>query len=249
LKERSGETTWAFLLAPDFVENGMRGKDYEARTVAVIALALCVVGAACGRDGASVQRRSRVIVVRDTQSTDSARVDTAESGGDVVGEWIDNPVNERWITDANVLSLFSAMNARQIAAADVELEDWHNDAARAFAASIAREHAELQHSADSLAVRLRIAPIAPALTKPWMSVMQAQIDTMRRARATSLDRAFVHQQVASHQLMLDYIEQLASASQHPDLRSMLTAAAKRVASQAERARSLETALAVRSPDR
>jgi len=227
----------------------MRGRAYEARTVVVIALTLSVVGAACGRDDGSVQRRPRSVVVRDTQSTHSTRADTAESGGDVVGEWIDNPVNERWITDANVLSLFIAMNARQIAAADIELEDWHNDAARAFAASIAREHAELQHSADSLAVRLRIAPIAPALTKPWMSVMQAQIDTMRRSRAASLDRAFVHQQVVSHQLMLDYIEQLASASQHPDLRSLLTTAARRVASQAERARSLETALAARSIDR
>ena len=137
------------------------------------------------------------------------------------------------------------MNARQIAAADIELENWHNEAARAFAASMAREHAELQHSADSLAARLGITPVAPALTKPWMSAMQAQIDSLRRVRASSFDSAFVHQQVASHQLMLDYLQQLASASQHPDLQSMLSAAAKRVASQLDRARSLDTTLVAR----
>ena len=166
-----------------------------------------------------------------------------------MGTWPDRPVTARWITDANILALFGAMNARQIAAADIELENWHNDAVRAFAASIAREHAELQHSADSLAMRLRITPIPPALAKPWMSVMQAQIDTMRRARESSLDRAFAHQQVASHELMLDYIQQLTTASQNPELQTMLTAAAKRVVSQLERARSLEASLPARTTEK
>ena len=226
----------------------MRRKDCEVRTAGLIALAFCAVGAACSRDNASVQRRSHAVVPRDTQATHRARADTAESGGEVVvGEWRDSSVSARWITDENVVSLFGAMNARQIAAADVELENWHVDAVRAFAASIAREHAELQHSADSLAERLRITPVPPALTKPWMSAMQAQIDSMRRVPASSFDRAFVHQQVASHQLMLEYIQQLVPASQHPELQSMLSAAAKRVASQLERARSLDTTLVAR-PD-
>lgn len=227
----------------------MRRKDCEVRTAGLIALALCVVGAACGRDNASVQRRPHAVAARDTQATHRTRGDTAESGGEVVvvGEWRDSLVNARWITDENVVSLFGAMNARQIAAADVELENWHDETVRAFAASIAREHAQLQHSADSLTERLRITPVPPALTKPWMSAMQAQIDSMRRVPASSFDRAFVHQQVASHQLMLEYIQQLVPASQHPEIQSMLSAAAKRVASQLDRARSFDSTLAAR-PD-
>jgi len=77
--------------------------------------------------------------------------------------------------------------------------------------------------------------------------MQEQIDSLRRVRARSFDSAFVHQQVTSHQLMLEYLQQLASASQHPDVQSMLSAAAKRVASQLDRARSLDTTHVVR-PD-
>jgi len=191
-------------------------------------------------------------VVRDTvnaRDTVSARIDTGEAGGEVVGEWIDAPVGERWITDANVLSLFGAMNARQIATADIELENWHDESVRAFAASIARAHAALQHSADSVSARIRITPIAPALTKPWMAVMQAQIDSMRRAREGSLDRAFVHQQIVSHELMLERIQQLASASQHPDMRAMLSDAAKRVASQLDVARSLDSVIAARPASR
>ena len=209
--------------------------------VVTAAAAAGAVAVACARDEKPVERQPRTVVVRDTSV---ARVDTA--AGDVVGTWPDGPVRERWITDANVLALFGAMNGRQIAAADIELEDWHNDAARAFAASIAREHADLQHSADSLAARLHITPIAPALAKPWISVMQSQIDSMRRGRTMTLDRAFVHQQVASHELMLDYLQQLAPAAQSSDLQTMLNDAAKRVASQLDRARVLDTTLAKRT---
>jgi predicted outer membrane protein len=215
-----------------------------------IALALCVTAASCARDDTPPKRTTPMVIVSDTQSIQAAHVDTVESGGDVVTtESPERPVIARWISDANVLALFGAMNERQIAAADIELEGWHNDAARAFAASIAREHAELQRSADSLATRLRIAPVAPALAKPWISVMQAQIDTMRRTRETSLDRAFVRQQVASHELMLLYVQQLIAASQNADVQTMLTAAAKRVVSQLERARSLDAALSARTADR
>ncbi len=226
----------------------MLRKSGHVRIIGLIALVIGFAATACARHDAPAKRQpARTVVVRDTQPTQGARADTVESGGEVSGEWTDSAVTARWITDANVISLFGAMNARQIAAADVELENWHNDAARAFAASMAREHAELQHSADSLAARLGITPVAPALTKPWMSAMQAQIDSLRRVRASSFDSAFVHQQITSHQLMLEYLQQLASASQHPDVQSMLSAAAKRVASQLDRARSLEGTL-VAPPD-
>jgi predicted outer membrane protein len=167
-----------------------------------------------------------------------------ESAGEVVSDSTNAPARERWITDANVLSLLSAMNARQIAAADVELEGWHVDAVRAFAASVAREHAELQHAADSLAERLRIAPVSPALAKPWLSAMQAQIDSMRTWRPSALDRGFVRQQVAGHELMADYIQQLAAAAERPELKAFLATAGARVESQLVRARSLQKTLAV-----
>jgi predicted outer membrane protein len=77
--------------------------------------------------------------------------------------------------------------------------------------------------------------------------MQEQIDSLRRVRASSFDSAFVHKQIASNQLMLEYIQQLVPASQHPELQSMLSAAAKRVASQLDRARSLDSTLVAR-PD-
>jgi len=243
---------WTFFLlqSPAGTMSRMRG----TATVLCVALVLSTSIAGC-RDRAgnrraaqSAPRDTAVIVARDsarrdTTHRDTTHRDTVESAGEVASDFVAAPVvGERWITDANILSLFGAMNARQIAAADVELSTWHSDTVRAFAAAMAREHAELQHSVDSTTSRIGLSPVAPALSRDWMSAMQAQIDTMRQSRGDALDRAYVRQQVASHQLMGEYIKQLAGAAERPELRAFLETAAGRVASQLERARSLHTVL-------
>jgi predicted outer membrane protein len=212
--------------------------EVRATIVLVVSVASALTVAACDRGEGSGRRAQRAVVVRDTSRAAS---DTNESGGDVVADWVVSPVKERWITDENILALVNAMAARQIVAADVELEGWHNDTVRAFAVSMAREHAELQRSVDSLTARLRLTPIAPALAKPWLSALQAQIDSMRRSG--KLDRAFVHQQVTAHELMAGYIAQLAADAQDPAVQSFLAAAGKRFASERDRAHSFEVRLA------
>ena len=172
--------------------------------------------------------------------------DTNEAGGDVVASaQTDSSATQpvRWLTDANVLSLLTVMNARQIAAADVELEAWHVDSVRVFAAAVAREHAELQHSADSVAERIHLTPIAPALAQTVSTTLQAQMDTLRRSYGHALDRAFVHEQVASYGLMTEYVMELAAVAERPEVRSLLSAERDSLAAQLARARALQTRLA------
>jgi predicted outer membrane protein len=203
---------------------------FELTKVALLALSITVI--ACGHEKPRDQRPTRTVVI-----------DTA--GGEVVGNAPASleRVTARWITDANVLALLTALNNRQIAASDMELENWHVDTVRAFAASIAREHAELQHSIDSTAQSLKLTPVSPALAKPWTSAMQAQIDTMRRAGENGLDLAFVRQQVNSQQLMSNYLSQLASVAERPALGGFLEAAAAKASSRAQRASALLPAVA------
>lgn len=203
---------------------------FELTKLALVAFSVSSI-MGCGRDQPR-ERRSTAVVV-----------DTAAGEVVVSNETAAPPRTARWITDANALSLAAAVNARAIAAADVELENWHVDTARAFAASMAREHAELQHSVDSLAGRLNLTPVSPALAKQWTSAMQAQIDTIWRAGEAGLDLAFVRQQINSHQRMSDYFTQLAAVSERPELRAFLESAAAKSASQAQRAAALQPMVA------
>src|SRR5205085_3874022 len=129
-------------------------------------------------------------------------------------------------------------------AADVELESWHVDSVRAFAALVAREHAELQHSVDSVSERIHVAPVAPALAQTVSSTMQSQIDTLQRTYGRALDRVFMREQVASHQQMLDYIAQLAAVAERAEVQGLLSSAKDRVSAQLNHARALQMRLAI-----
>jgi putative membrane protein len=136
------------------------------------------------------------------------------------------------------------MNGRQIAAANVLLGAWHSDTVRALATSLVHEHSELQHSADSLAAMLHIVPVAPALTGQVTAAFQAQIDSMLGNRGMAFDRAYVQEQIASHELMADYLNQLTGAVDAPEVRDWIASANGRVGAQLTRIRAQQRASVV-----
>jgi predicted outer membrane protein len=170
-----------------------------------------------------------------------ARADSASSGADSASA---ATVTPKWITDANVLSLLSQMSAKQIAAASTELQAWSSDTVRAFAAAVAREHADLQHSIDSVAGRLRMTPVAPALAASIDSSLQAPMDSVAGLRGKALDRAFVRAQIARTQMMANYIDQFSSVVERPELQDLLMVAATRVGTELGRARTIQAMFTV-----
>jgi predicted outer membrane protein len=163
----------------------------------------------------------------------------SEAGGDVALDSTAKPAAGVWLTDANVLALLGAINARQIEAADVLLQAWHSDTVRAFAAAMAREHAEIGRSVDSVAARLKLAPVPPAVTDTMTAPFRAAIDTLRGFRGSALDRAYLRQQIASHEAMARDVAQLGAVAQRPEVQALALAAGARIAAQAERAKTLD----------
>jgi hypothetical protein len=169
--------------------------------------------------------------------------DTLEAGGEVADSTVlDN--GAVWITDASALALLGVMNARQVAAANVELEAWHSDTIRAFAALVAREHAELQHSADSLAAHIRLVPVMSALDQRIDSAFASRVDSLRGLRGAPLERAFTHQQVVAEQAIADYANQLTGAVRTPEVQALMESAANAARTRLTRAQSFAAALAM-----
>lgn len=198
----------------------------------VIAVVVFFVAATAGRTGAAPG-----IYVPD--SSRLARTVVTEAAGEVISDSTGKPSIGTWLTDANVLSLLGAINRTQIEAADVLLRAWHSDTVRAFAAGMAREHAEIARSIDSVATQAKLAPIAPAVTETMRAPFLASIDTLRGNRGTGLDRAYVRQQLTSHQAMASQIAQLGSVAQRPEVQGLVSATSTRIAAQIERAKALD----------
>ena len=214
----------------------MRSSSNSRLILAAMALGSFAI-AACQTNDAGDQPVSASVT-----SGDTARVHVDSAAGDVTHDTTGQPVTGKWLTDANVLSLLTTMSAKQIAAADVELQAWRSDSVRAFAASVARDHAGIQHSVDSLALRLRLAPIAPALADPLTTAMQASIDSLKQDHSALLDRAFIRQQITSESLMSDYAEQLAAVAEQPQVQALSASAAARVRAELTRLRAMNAAL-------
>jgi predicted outer membrane protein len=164
---------------------------------------------------------------------------TTEEGGEVVSDSVVKHDAGSWLTDANVLALLGAINASQVAAADIELQAWHSDTVRALAASMAREHAEIGRSIDSVAAQMKLAPVVPAVVDALNAPMRASLDTLRSHRGLALDRAYVRHQITSHQSMAQQLAQLGAVAERPELQTLATTVSTRVAAQIERAKAVD----------
>jgi len=196
--------------------------------LAAAATAACANGKPAPQKQSAVQRHAK----------------TTEAAGEVAKDSASPGDNIKWINDANVLAILNTMNQRQIAAADAELSSWHVDTVRAFAAAMYREHTALQHSIDSLVEAAHIAPVLPALGATIRGQMQAQIDTIYQHGGRGFDRAYVMQSVAGHQLMAQYLNQLAAVADAPAVSTLIGSLTPAVQSQIARGNAMRAMFAV-----
>jgi predicted outer membrane protein len=214
-----------------------RKRKRASRGVPLLVAGVCSVPLAFGN--CSRDRREPPATAQSVSS------DTEAAAGEVsLTDTAATSDNAVWITDANALAILRAMNTRQIAAADVELESWHNDTIRAFAASVARDHAQLQHSMDSVVERLRLWPVMSALGQRIDSQFQTRTDSLRGWSGPGFEHGYVRQQVTAEQAIVSYTTQLTGAAHAPEVLALLQAASARAAAQVSRARARDAQLAI-----
>jgi|KBSMisStaDraftv2_1062788.scaffolds.fasta_scaffold151253_1 predicted outer membrane protein len=203
----------------------------------VAALAVVTAIAACSKKSQPPKQSAAATAA-------SRQPRTAEAAGEVAKDSAAPHDNIKWLSDANVVAMLTAMNQRQVAAADAELSTWHIDTVRAFATAMYREHTALQHSIDSLAEVAKIAPVLPALGATIRGRMQAQIDTIYQHGGRGFDRAYVMQAVAGHQLMAQYLGQFSAVAEAPALATLIGSMTTTVQSQIARANAMRVLFAV-----
>jgi hypothetical protein len=206
-----------------------RSKGLALATLMIASLAV----SACGRDE-NRQRETRAGTWHE-----SASAVPRQSSGEVVVALDKDSAPTRWLGDNNMLALIRLLNARQTAAADWELQHWGSDTTRALAEEMAREHSAMRYAIDSLALTLQLAPILPALGHEIDSVTQRQLETLQVPGGRPLDRAYVNEQIASHELMLDYTAKFAAAAEHAQLRALLDTISGRLKAHLARGRTLK----------
>lgn len=150
----------------------------------------------------------------------SAPPDTASAGGEVTANSV-APVAGKWLEDGSIEALADVLNQHEIAAAQTEMRAWHSDSVRAFAASMIHDHEAMQHSVDSAAAVLRIAPVMPALGLELQDSLKADVDKLKALTGGPLDRAYLDGEIASHKRLIEDYQELAGATERPQLSGVL----------------------------
>ena len=160
------------------------------------------------------------------------------SGGEVALN--DESTTVRWLGDGNIVALTALLNSRQVAAADWELQHWGSDTTRALAEWMAQEHADIRHGIDSLTSALGITPVPPALAADLDSATRRQLAMLEVPGGRPLDRAYVNEQIASHEMMLDYLTKFSASAERAELRALIDRINGRLKGHLSRARALKT---------
>jgi predicted outer membrane protein len=197
----------------------MRERFDDKRRRALSALVIALIGSwACNPDDTATPDAKRV-----APPAKAAAPASRQAGGEVIAVLDRNsePVPVKWMGDDNILALARLLNTRVKAAADYELQQWGSDTTRAFAAEMAREHAAMRYTIDSVATTLGLNLVLPALGFEIDSVTTRQLTMLNVPGGRPLDRAYVRQQIASHEYMLDYLTKFAAAAERQELRPVI----------------------------
>jgi putative membrane protein len=131
------------------------------------------------------------------------------------------------LDDPTIIAIFDAANTWDIETATLALQKSRNKDVRTFAKMMAHDHRAVRKMGRDLAKKLKVTPTSPgkdfALYQDHLKAMK----TLRAAkRGTGFDRAYVDNEVAYHQAVIDAMTTtLLPATQNAELKQLETTVA------------------------
>jgi hypothetical protein len=145
---------------------------------------------------------------------------TVVSGGEVALDSVD--AMPRWLNDSNIVALVDSMQLTTIAAARYQLQSWASDSTVNLALLLARDHAAMLISVDSVATVRRIAARRPAVADSLLAPYLPQITSLYGLWAAEREKRFLATQRDTHVRALADLTALAAVVRDPDLGVVLS---------------------------
>jgi putative membrane protein len=191
------------------------------RLVAVAALALA---AACGDSDADTQAAA------DSAAASAPGVEAAAPAAPAV-------------TDPQIAAIVVAANQVDIDAGELAKERGTDPRVKEFAQRMITDHSGVNQAATDLVTKLGVTPEPNATSQKLTADGEASRTTLQGQSGAAFDRAYVDQEVAYHQAVLDAIDQtLIPSAQNAELRALLEQTRPAVAAHLEHARQLQSSL-------
>jgi putative membrane protein len=147
-------------------------------------------------------------------------------------------------SDANIAAIAVAANQIDVDAGNQALTKTSNPEVKQFAQTMVQDHGAVIKKATDLAGKLKLTPEDNDLSRKLKSDAQATADKMKGLSGTAFDKAYVANEVAYHQAVLDALDKvLIPDAKNAELKKLLEQVRPVIAQHLHHAESLDKKLA------
>jgi len=146
-------------------------------------------------------------------------------------------------TDAQIAAIVVTANAIDIAYGRLARERSRNAAVQSFASTMIADHTAVNEQAAALVARLGVEPEENEMSRALAAAAEAKRAELSGKSGAEFDRAYIENEVAFHQLVLDALDgTLLPNAKNAELRALLQAVRPAIVAHLEHAKQLRTAV-------
>jgi putative membrane protein len=201
-----------------------------ARSMAIMsACALTVMWAACSKSA----KNSDSLAVMDSSAKAAAATPIPDTTAAPVAV----------LTDVNIVALLDEANAGDSAMGKLASTKGTSAAVKEFGRDMARDHHKLREAGQAVAKKENLAPQAPSNDTLATASAKMQDNLTSMAKGKDWDKAYIDNEVAVHQSVLNLLQTASTAAQDTSLKALITKAQPTIQAHLEKAQSIQSKLA------
>jgi putative membrane protein len=195
----------------------------------VSACALTVMWAACSKSA----KNSDTVAAMDTTAKSAAATPIPDT----------TAAPTAVLTDVNIVALLDEANAGDSAMGKLASTKGTSAAVKEFGRDMARDHHKLREAGQSVAKKENLAPQAPSNDTLATASAKMQDNLTSMAKGKDWDKAYIDNEVAVHQSVLNLLQTASTAAQDTSLKALITKAQPTIQAHLTKAQSIQSKLA------
>ena len=153
------------------------------------------------------------------------------------------PASAQGISDAEIASIVVTANQVDIDAGKLAVSRAASPEVRTFAQLMITDHTGVNKAASALVARLKVTPQDNAISQSLRSGGEKNLAHLRSLNATAFDMAYVDQEVAYHQQVIDALDKtLIPGATNQELKALLIKVRPAFVAHLEHAKHLQTSI-------
>jgi putative membrane protein len=206
-----------------------------ARSMAIVsACALTVMWAACSKSA----KNSDTLAAMDTTAKPAAATPTTDT----------TAAPTAVLTDVNIVALLDEANAADSAAGKLASTKGTSASVKEFGRDMARDHHKLREAGQAVAKKENLAPQAPSNDTLATAAAKMQDNLTSMPKGKDWDKAYIDNEVAVHQSVLNLLQTANSAAQDTSLKALITKAQPTIQAHLQKAQAIQSKMASATTD-